>query len=492
MLDLFKSQARREREAIRDAVIEAIVKSEAAARAEISLLETAVEPALRTEAATRLVDVLLGCERTEKDVAIWQARADSLKARGHLHDALGTNLGDAPGRLRRSPAAPRSPRMAGRVACLSRLEALLRQLVARHGFEAWPVAYLDHSAFEKHRLSLGPRRSVEEALQSSQPETSTMAYVSTATAFRLLSRARLPGADAARDLLADRQRRRQAGRLDPEQLHDARTAVLRRPGDVEIGAAAAGARELRPHAAVGRQQRVVAEARPVAADVGGEGRRRGRRRRCSRPGPGRHRPAIRRRDRSGPGRRDPGSGARRGRRRSASDRSGARTASGRAARSSGPWRDGAAGSPPPESRRMRPGDRLRMQAGGVDDPGRLRAPSPRRRRRRPASLAAAPRLEQRREQGERRRRPARHRRAARACSRGCRRCRSTATRAPRRSRAPAPSPAPRRGSAARGRRRRWRERARRWRRASAGLRRGVATISLPQRRCATPCASQYG
>jgi hypothetical protein len=94
MFDRFKSQARREREAIRDAVIEAIVKSEAAAKAEIHLLETAVTSRrCGTKAMTRLVNVLLGCERTEKDAAIWQARADSLKARGHLHDALGANLG---------------------------------------------------------------------------------------------------------------------------------------------------------------------------------------------------------------------------------------------------------------------------------------------------------------------------------------------------------------------------------------------------------------
>lgn len=180
MLDLFKSRARREREAIRDAVIEAIVKSEVAARAEINLLETAVEPAQRTKAMARLVDVVLGCERTEKDVAIWQARADALKARGHLHDALGANLGTrlvACGVLLLHLEA-REWRAAS--PAFSRLEALLRQLVARHGGEAWPVAYLNHPEFETHRLSLGPRRGVEEALQSTQPETSTMAYVSMA------------------------------------------------------------------------------------------------------------------------------------------------------------------------------------------------------------------------------------------------------------------------------------------------------------------------
>ena len=55
--------------------------------------------------------------------------------------------------------------------------------------------------------------------------------------------------DAPPDFLADRQRRGQPRRLDPEQLHDARTAVLGRPGDVEVGGGGAGARELRPHAA---------------------------------------------------------------------------------------------------------------------------------------------------------------------------------------------------------------------------------------------------
>jgi hypothetical protein len=43
---------------------------------------------------------------------------------------------------------------------------------------------------------------------------------------------------------------------------------------VEVGGGGAAARELGPHAAVRGQQRVVAEAGPVAADVGGEGRAR--------------------------------------------------------------------------------------------------------------------------------------------------------------------------------------------------------------------------
>ena len=180
MLDLFKSQARREREAIRDAVIDAIVKSESAARAEISLLETAVvDPALRAKAMTRLVNVLLGCERTEKDVAIWQARADALKARSHLHDAIGANLGTRlvacavllqhlEGKELKAASGP-----------FARLEALLSGVVARHGGDPWPVAYLDHFAFEKYRLANAPPRSIDEALASTQPDTTTMAYVST-------------------------------------------------------------------------------------------------------------------------------------------------------------------------------------------------------------------------------------------------------------------------------------------------------------------------
>ena len=178
MLDLFKSQARREREAIRDAVIEAIEKSESAAKAEIHLLETALDPADQAKAMIRLVTVLLGCERTEKDVAIWQARADALKARGHLHDALGANLGTRlvacgvlllhlEGKDWRAASIP-----------FARFEALLSRLVARHGGEAWPVPYLEHMPFEKYRLAHAPARGVDEGLASTQPETSTMAYVS--------------------------------------------------------------------------------------------------------------------------------------------------------------------------------------------------------------------------------------------------------------------------------------------------------------------------
>ena len=179
MLDRFKSQARREREAVRDAVIEAIRKSEAAAKAEIHLLETAVEPEFRGKAMSRLVDVLLRCERTEKEVAISQARADSLKVKGRLHEALGVNMGTRlaacgvlllhlQGKELRAASVP-----------FARLEGLLRTQVARHGVEPWPVPYLDHLEFEKYRLAHPPQPQDDDAVASTQPETTTMAFVST-------------------------------------------------------------------------------------------------------------------------------------------------------------------------------------------------------------------------------------------------------------------------------------------------------------------------
>ena len=180
MFDLFKSAARREREAVRDVVIEAIVNGEAAARSEIHLLESAVEPAMRGQALTRLVNVLIHCGRTEKEVAVWQARAESLKAKGHLHQALGTSLGArlvACGVLllhlqgREWVAASRP---------FSQLEALLGGLASRYGVEPWSVAYIDHVAFEKYRLALASGRGDDEGTLSSHRETTTLAYVSTA------------------------------------------------------------------------------------------------------------------------------------------------------------------------------------------------------------------------------------------------------------------------------------------------------------------------
>jgi hypothetical protein len=180
MFGPFKSRGQREREAVRDVVIEAILKSEAAARSEIHLLESAVEPAARRLALTRLVNVLLNCGRTEKEVAAWQARADSLKAKGHLHQALGTNLGTrlvACGVLLLHLQG-REWRIASRP--FIRLEALLSDLVSHHGLDVWPVAYVDHLEFEKYRLARVDRREDEEGVLSSQPQTSTLAYVSTA------------------------------------------------------------------------------------------------------------------------------------------------------------------------------------------------------------------------------------------------------------------------------------------------------------------------
>jgi hypothetical protein len=180
MFDLFKSQARREREAVRDVVIDAILKNEASARSEIHLLESAVEPAVRRQALTRLVKVLVNCGRTEKEVAVWQARAESLKAKGHLHHALGTSLG-----TRLVACGVLVLHLQGKewlVASrpFARLEGLLNGLVLHYGVDAWPVAYVDHLEFEKYRLALVAGREDDEGMLSSQSETSTLAYVSTA------------------------------------------------------------------------------------------------------------------------------------------------------------------------------------------------------------------------------------------------------------------------------------------------------------------------
>jgi len=178
MFGPFKSRTQREREATRDVVIDAILKSEASAKSEIRLLESAVEPAVRRPALIRLVNVLVSCGRTEKEVAVWQARAESLKAKGQLHQALGTSLGTRlvacgvlllhlQGREWREASRP-----------FARLEALLSGLVSHYGVDAWPVAYLDHLRFEAYRSTLAAVREDEESVLSSQPDTSTLAYVS--------------------------------------------------------------------------------------------------------------------------------------------------------------------------------------------------------------------------------------------------------------------------------------------------------------------------
>ena len=116
-----------------------------------------------------------GCSKSSKTAA----SAPAADTRRSVDDALGANLG-----TRLVACAVLLLHLEGRdwraaSHAFARLEALLKQLVVRHGGEVWPVAYLDHPEFEKYRLALAPRRSVEEALQSTQPETSTMAYVST-------------------------------------------------------------------------------------------------------------------------------------------------------------------------------------------------------------------------------------------------------------------------------------------------------------------------
>jgi len=60
------------------------------------------------------------------------------------------------------------------------LEGLISGLVSHYDVDVWPVAYVDHLEFEKYRLALATEREDEEVTLSSQSETSTLAYVSTA------------------------------------------------------------------------------------------------------------------------------------------------------------------------------------------------------------------------------------------------------------------------------------------------------------------------
>ena len=124
-----------------------------------------------------------------------------------------------------------------------------------------------------------------------------------------------------RDLLGDRQRGGEAGAFDAEQIDEPRHAVRLGPVDAEIGGGIVRTADLRPHPRIGRRQRAVRQARPVAADRLREVARRGRGRRRSRGA----RP-IRRRARSAPGRRGRRSDARRGHAPAARDRSAAGTA----------------------------------------------------------------------------------------------------------------------------------------------------------------------
>ena len=61
----------------------------------------------------------------------------------------------------------------------ARLESLLRAQVSRHGVEPWPVAYVDPIGFEKYRSAHPPRPQDDEGVPSTQPDTTTMAFVST-------------------------------------------------------------------------------------------------------------------------------------------------------------------------------------------------------------------------------------------------------------------------------------------------------------------------
>src|ERR1700722_227064 len=69
------------------------------------------------------------------------------------------------------------------------------------------------------------------------------------------------------DQFGDRQRRCQSWRLDPEQVHQPRHAVILRAGDHEIGLAFALAGQFWPDAAIIRYQRAVGQARPIGADA---------------------------------------------------------------------------------------------------------------------------------------------------------------------------------------------------------------------------------
>jgi hypothetical protein len=183
MLDLFKTQARREREAIRDGVIEAIVKSEAAGEGrDQSCSRRALEPADRVQGGDSGSSTCCSAASAPRRTSsIWQSRADALKARGHLHDAIGREPGHAPGRLRGAPAPPRGHATCARVGAVRPAWRRCSQSWSpATAAMPWPVAYLEYMAFEKYRLAHAPIRNVDEALASTQPETTTMAYVSMA------------------------------------------------------------------------------------------------------------------------------------------------------------------------------------------------------------------------------------------------------------------------------------------------------------------------
>src|SRR4051812_47684302 len=64
----------------------------------------------------------------------------------------------------------------------------------------------------------------------------------------------------------EREARREARRLDAEEMHESRHAVLRRPLDLEIGRGILGPCGLRTNAGIAGRERVVGQAGPVAAN----------------------------------------------------------------------------------------------------------------------------------------------------------------------------------------------------------------------------------
>jgi hypothetical protein len=196
--------------------------------------------------------------------------------------------------------------------------------------------------------------------------------------------------------------------------------MLRRPLDQEIAGRRRAASDLRPDAGIGRRQRRVRQARPVAANLGSEGV--GARRvdavvKCADRLPRVGRAATRRRARSVPARRGRGSDERPGRRfRQRIDQPRERRAAGEAY-SSCLWRDGL-----PAAARREAGERA--ATSGAQRPAALITSGPasagcRRRRFEDEARRLDRAAAQRAAQASTRRR-ARRRRAAPASGRGCR------------------------------------------------------------------------
>src|SRR5690606_8577849 len=69
-----------------------------------------------------------------------------------------------------------------------------------------------------------------------------------------------------RHFVGQRERGGQAGRLDAEQIHETRQAMLGRPADAKVRGRLAGAAELGTNTRVGRLQAPFVKPGPVAAD----------------------------------------------------------------------------------------------------------------------------------------------------------------------------------------------------------------------------------